>query len=387
MKILVLNWQDIRHPLGGGAEIHLHGLFEPIARAGHEVTLLSCSFKGAKPVETVNGIRVIRKGGRYLFNFRLFFEYLKLIRRESFDVVVDDLNKIPFFTPLFVKLPLVCIVHHFFDRSIFKEIFFPLALYVYLAEKLVPFIYRHSRFVLYSPSTAQELMEKGIAASQLEKVEICINQTVFRMTGEPKSPAPLIGYFGRLKKYKSIDHLLHAFVIVKKEIDDAKLVIIGEGDARSGLQDLAARLGIGGDVSFTGFLTEEEIVRIIQQTHLIANTSSKEGWGLTVFEANACGVPVVASDVPGLRDSVRDGETGLLYEYGDIEQLAEKILLLMRDDRLRDRLAEHARAYATRFTWETSAQKMIQVLEKEVKRRGDIKGKASSSGSPRTTAG
>lgn len=362
MKILVFNWQDIRNPLAGGAEIHLHRIFEILATRGHEVTLFCSGFRGAPPEEWINGIRVVRKGGRYLFNFRVFWHYWKEFRHRDLDVVVDDLNKIPFFTPLFVRRPLVAIIHHLFGNSIFVEAAFPLALYVHLAERLIPGIYRQTPLAAVSPSTVEDLASKGIDRRNLSIIPNCVDHTLYRLTGQPKHPTPLVGYLGRLKRYKSIDHLVKAFVIVRQLIPEARLVVMGEGDARPGLEQLAERLGIRPSVEFTGFVEEEEKVRRLQQMHVVANPSAKEGWGLTVLEANACGVPVVASDVPGLRDAVRDGETGLLYDYGDVEELAEKLLLVLRDEHLQSRLRSGGLAFAQTFQWERSAEAMEKFL-------------------------
>jgi glycosyltransferase involved in cell wall biosynthesis len=179
----------------------------------------------------------------------------------------------------------------------------------------------------------------------------------------------MIGYVGRIKKYKSVDHLLRAFAIVLKVLPEARLVIIGEGDGRPAFEQLSRELQIHHATTFTGFLPLEEKVRILNQVQVVVNTSAKEGWGLTVTEANACGVPAVASDVPGLRDAVKDHETGLLYEYGNIEQLAEKILLLLRDEHLRSRLMKGALEYAQSLTWDKSAEIMMDVIEQVLHRR------------------
>ncbi len=363
MKILVINWQDLGNPLSGGAEIHLHRIFEILAARGHDVTLFCSSFPRAAPEEGAKGIRVIRRGGRYLFNFRVFWQYWRVFRKGAFDVVVDDLNKIPFFTPLFVRRPLVGIVHHLFGRSIFVEAAFPLALYVHLAERLIPPVYRRVPIAAVSPSTVADLVSKGLDESLLSIVPNSVDHDLYRVTGEPKHPTPLVGYLGRLKKYKSIDHLISAFAIVRQHLPEARLLVVGEGDARPELEELTRKLGLTGSVEFAGFVDEQEKVRLLQAMHVVANPSAKEGWGLTVLEANACGVPVVASDVPGLRDAVRDGETGLLYDYGDVEELAEKLLLVLRDDHLRTRLGAGGLAFAETFQWERSAQAMEDLLK------------------------
>jgi len=360
--------------------VHLHRIFEPLAARGHEVTLFCSRFSGGPAEEVINGIRVVRRGGRSLFNFRVLWHYWREFRRGDFDVVVDDLNKIPFFTPLFVRRPLVCIVHHLFGRSIFVEAFPPLALYVHCAERLIPRVYRRTPIAAVSPSTVADLEDKGIPRGTIAIIPNCVDHTRYRITGEPRSPKPLVGYLGRLKKYKSIDHLVKAFAIVRRHIPEAGLLIVGEGDARPQLEHLAEQLGVRGAVEFTGFVDEEEKVRRLQQMHVVANPSAKEGWGLTVIEANACGVPVVASDVPGLRDAVVDGETGLLVDYGDIEELAEKLLLVLRDDHLRAKLSRGAVDFAAGFRWENSADAMARFLEAAVQRRAN-----PTSGPPSTS--
>jgi glycosyltransferase involved in cell wall biosynthesis len=369
VKILVINWQDIKHPLGGGAEVHLHEIFKRIAARGHSVTLFCSVFGDAPREENIDGIRVLRSGGRHLFNFRVPMRYWMEFQHSGFDVVVDDMNKIPFFTPFFVKEPLVGIVHHLFGRSIFTEAPLPVALYVFAAERFALPFYRNFPTAVVSESTKQELMHYGYQEASLSIVQNAVNQELYRPLDVDLSPDLHIGYLGRLKKYKSIDHLLMAFQIVKKELPNAKLTILGDGDARPSLEKLAVELGIAQSVTFAGYVAPEEKVRLLGQMRVVVNTSAKEGWGLTVIEANACGIPVVASDVPGLRDSVVDERTGFLYEYGNIEQLAQKIMLVLRDDNLRDRLSREALAWGRSFSWDVSADRMLKVLEEAVEQR------------------
>ena len=161
LKILVVNWQDVTNPLAGGAEVHLHEVFERIAARGHEVTLFCHYFKGAAREEMRNGIRIIRHGGRSLFNFYIPWWYWKRFRKEGYDIIVDDVNKIPFYTPLFVNKPIQGVTHHLFGKSIFLETVFPFALYVHLSEKLIKPVYRHVHFIIGSPSTHKEYIEWG----------------------------------------------------------------------------------------------------------------------------------------------------------------------------------------------------------------------------------
>ncbi len=364
MRILIFNWQDINNPLAGGAEVHLHEVFSRIAARGHDVTLYCSQFEGAKRQEELNGIHIIREGGRWLFNYRVPTKYFSTFKNQKFDLIVDDMNKIPFYTPLYVREPLLGVTHHLFGTSIFLEASLPAATYVYLAEQAALPIYKRIRFVVGSPSTYKEMIHAGFPEERTHLIHYGVAHESFRVLGIPKSPVPLLGVIGRLKKYKSVDHLLEAFVIVRQEMKDARLLIVGDGDDKARLMTIADRLGISSATTFTGFVSEEEKVKHLNEMHVAVNTSAKEGWGLTVIEANACGTPTVSSNVQGLRDAVADGETGLLYEYGNREQLAEKLLLLLRDDHLRSRLTENALRRSKEFDWNVAADKTMEVIDR-----------------------
>ncbi len=369
MKILIFNWQDLSHPLAGGAEVHLHETYSRIANMGHDVTLFCSTYNGAKPIDESNGIKIIRQGGRFLFNYVVMQKYFSTFKDQKFDLIVDDVNKIPFCTPAYVREPVLGELHHLLGTSVFKEAVFPLASYVYLAERVSLPLYRKIHFMIHSPSTVTEVNANGFSPERVHYVPYGMNHNLFRQTGVEKSSVPLIGALGRLKKYKSFDHLLEAFVIVKKIIPDAKLVIVGDGDDKPRLMELTNTLGLKESVTFTGFVSEAEKVQWLNKMHVAVNTSAKEGWGLTAIEANACGTTTVSSNVQGLRDAVIDGETGLLYEYGDREQLAEKIILLLRDDNLRTRLAADALTRSKEFDWQIGAEKTMEVIERIVKEK------------------
>lgn len=369
MNILVLNWQDIRNPLGGGAEVHLHEIFKRVAGQGHSVTLFCSSFPGAKPEEWIDGIRVVREGGRNYFNLLVPYRYRSQFRKEGFDVVVDDINKIPFYTPRFVRGPLIGIAHHWFGKSIFREASIPAALYVHLSEKLAFQVYRRTPMAVVSESTKEEMVLQGFDATNISLVQNAIDSRLYRQLRIKKGRAPLIGYLGRLKRYKSINHLIQAFKLVRESIPKARLWILGDGDARPELEALSKQLGMENSVRFAGMVSDEDKVRMLNQMHVVVNTSIKEGWGLTVVEANACGVPVIASNVPGLRDSVINGKTGWLFEYGNIPELSQKILALLGDRKLQEKMSKEAARWARSFSWDRSAQQMLHAIDRAMASR------------------
>jgi len=366
MKILVINWQDIKNPFGGGAEVHMHEIFKRIVGLGHDVTVFACSHPELPEQEIVDGIRIIRKGSRNIFNFIVPMEYKRYFKKQNYDIIIDDINKIPFYTPLFVKEPLLAISHHFFGESIFRETNFIFGSYVYLSEYFVSVIYKHTPFAVVSQSTLDEFKARGFDPTNFTIVTNAIEKSDFPMKVMEKAPYPIITYFGRLKKYKSVDHLVRAFYLLNREFPDAKLEFIGRGDFRPYLENLIAELGITDKVHFHGFVDEATKSDLLTKSYCVVNTSMKEGWGITNIEANACGTPVISANVPGLRDSVSEGLSGLLYEYGNIIELANKIKVIISDIKTRQHLSEGAVKWAEQFSWSKSAEIMLETCEKVI---------------------
>jgi glycosyltransferase involved in cell wall biosynthesis len=171
----------------------------------------------------------------------------------------------------------------------------------------------------------------------------------------------LIAYVGRVKDYKQLDHLVQAFALVKREIPDSKLVIAGRGDY-TGLEELAELWGVSQGIEFKGEVSEEEKVNVLRSAWVFVTPSFKEGWGITVIEANTCGTPAIAYNVSGLRDSIKPGETGLLVPAGDIDGLAKAISRVISDSDLRSRLGQNALEWASSFSWDHSAEEFAKVI-------------------------
>lgn len=366
-RILFLNWQDIKHPLGGGAEVYHHEIFKRIVERGHNVTMLCSGFQGLNSNEEIDGVKIVRVGNRNLFNFYAPSACKKLAHTGQFDVVIDSINKIPLYSPLYLrKLPIIAVVHHLFKTSIFREAVFPLASYVYLSEKFISPVYTKIPFIVVSESTKNDLVKSGINAERITIIENCVDHALYKTSNNPKSETPLIGYLGRIKRYKSVDHLIKAFDIVKKTIPDVRLKIVGDGDNLPELKKLALSLGLEKSIDFMGFIDKEDKVKILQECHVVVNPSVKEGWGLTIIEANACGTPTVAADVPGLRDSVKNGKTGLLYPYGKIEKCAEHVVKFLTDEPFRSEISKNAVDWAATFHWDNAADATLKYIEKAI---------------------
>jgi glycosyltransferase involved in cell wall biosynthesis len=370
LKILAINWEDLKNPQAGGAEVHLQEILKRIARMGHQVTLLCSSFPGAQPTEESDGIRIIRKGSRYNFNLVAPFAFKALLKEQKWDIVIEDINKIPFYTPLYHRLPLLVVIPHLFADTVFKEINFILGLYIFLSEKPIPTIYKPFKFMVISESTKEDLVKRGIRKDDVFVIKCGIDQALYGVDPQiEKYPTPTVIYLGRLKKYKSIDHLLAGFSLLLDKIPQARLVIVGDGDYKARLMDFAKKLNLGGRVEFTGYVDKCEKVKRLQKSWVAVCPSLKEGWGLTNIEANACGTPVIASNVPGLRDSVIDGKTGLLFEYGNAQELFQCMLKILSDTEYRENLIRGGVSWAKGFSWDETATKTLELMENIVKER------------------
>lgn len=353
-----MNWQDRKNPQAGGAEIHLHEIFGRLAARGHRVTLLVSGWKGAPRLEEVDGMEVHRVGGRYTYNVVAPRYYRRVLRQRAFDVVIEDLNKVPLFTPYWVRRPLVLLVHHLFGETAFQEAPWPIAALTWLLERPIGRVYRDVPVEAVSRSTADDLGARGIPPRHITVIPNGVDLDFYRPDpAEPRFPEPTLLYLGRLKRYKRVDLVLRALARLKSAGVYARLIIAGQGDAAPALRRLCAELDLGDRVEFPGFVSREVKRQYFRRSWVHLLTSPKEGWGITNIEAAACGTPTIASDSPGLRDSVVDGVTGFLVPHGDVEALAGRIEEVLADPTLRERLGGQARSFAEGFSWEAAADR------------------------------
>jgi glycosyltransferase involved in cell wall biosynthesis len=352
--------------MGGGAEVHLHEILRRLVQWGHEVTWLACHYPGAAYDEvSEDGIHYLRRGRWELANLHLPRLLREELGRNDYDVVLEDINKIPFYSPLHTKLPVLAVVPHLFGGTVFRETNPIFATYVWASELPIRWIYRGCRFMAISQSTKVDLERRGIRGELIDVAECGMDHSLYQLeTPPPRSPHPQIVHLGRLRRYKSVDVVVRALVRIREVFPEAELQIVGDGPDRVRLQTLAFQLGLSNAVHFRGFLPRKEVVELLHRTQLFLNPSPKEGWGLTVIEANECGVPVVASRRPGLTDSVRDGETGLLAEYGDVDDFAAKALSLLTDPPQWRAMSENAVRWAQSFDWDETARGAEESLKK-----------------------
>lgn len=356
-RILVLNWWDIKNPKAGGAEVYIFEVFSRIVKLGYEVTLFCAEYPGCKKEEKIRGIKIIRKGSSWLVNLNTLFWYYR--NHNNYDLTIDFTNKILYFTPLYVRAkPHFAIALDVFGEMLVKE--FGVAGYFFaFIQRLILKLYKNTNFITTSLGTKKELIEIGIKP---EKIKIIYQGTdAKKYHPGRRSENPFIIYVGRLQKYKRVDMAIMAFKKIMSCRKNLKFIIVGTGKDLPRLKKIVKKERLNSKVKFLGFISEGEKVEWYQKSWLNVQPSIKEGWGLSVLEAGDCGVPTLAANVPGLREAVIDGKTGLLFEKNNSIDFSEKLKKLILDENLLRKMGIAASTNSRKFSWGKTAR----LIEKE----------------------
>lgn len=351
MRIAILNWRDLTHPDGGGAERYAVNVANGLVERGHEVTLLCADHGQAPRDETVDGVRLRRRGGRIGVYLQALRGVRSLERTEGqFNVIVDVQNGLPFFSPLATRTPVVSLVHHI-HREQWPVVFGPLAARIGwgIESRLSPRIYRGHQYVAVSGRTKDELAGLGVGPSHIAVIHNGTDEPICTDVG--RSPRPTIVVLGRLMPHKRVEHAIEVLAKLRDSHPDLSLRIIGAGWWAPTVREHAELCGVSDRVAHLGFISEERKHAELAAAWVALAPSIKEGWGLNVVEAASHGVPTVAyHGAGGLSESIEDGVTGLLVR--DLDAMAAAVSNLLSNQLLRDTLGAAAREHARRFTWE-----------------------------------
>ncbi len=360
LRVLVVNWRDTTHPWAGGAENYVYQIIKNWDPMEFHVEWLTQRYPGSTKEDLVDGFKVYRVGGRVSLYLRVPLHYLTSMTGR-YDLIIDCENGIPFFTPLFSRIPVILLVHHV-HQEIFRQ---QLPRYlswigVALEGVLMPRVYRNCKVVAVSNGTKADLVKLGFRESQID----VITNGVFEppVVDVPESLTPTLLCMGRLKPQKAVDVLIRAVPQLIAELGPINVDILGQGPDRSRLETLAVDLGVSEFVRFHGYVSSLLRDQIASRAWMAVCPSSFEGWGVVCMEASARGLPVVASDVSGLNESVRDGETGLLFPFGDSSALASKVITLVRDLSQRESMGKSGKLWARAHSWSASSELFAHLL-------------------------
>jgi len=348
LRVVFVAWRDLANPRAGGSELLVHQLAHGLIEQGHEAILLCGGPSGQRPY------RVVSCGGSYSQYLLAPIAYRRHLR--DCDLLVEVCNGLPYLAPIWCDGPVVCLVNHVHTDLWKLALPAPLSTTGRLIEhSVMPRVHRRSLFIGVSASTAHALTGIGVAP---ERIRILLNGVERPASVEPKHGEPLFLAVSRLMAYKRLDILLRLWDRVRQVVG-GRLVIVGDGPERG---RLAAMAGPG--VDLVGRVGDEEKERLLGQAWLLLHPSLVEGWGLVVTEAAIRGTPTVGFDAPGLRDSVVDGETGVLVR--NVGGFGSAWASLALDERLRTRMGHAARQRATRFTWAAAVDRFLTIAYEAV---------------------
>jgi glycosyltransferase involved in cell wall biosynthesis len=372
VRILILNWRCPKNPRAGGAELFTHEIAKRLAAGGDQVEWFSASFPGALSEEDLDGVHFVRAGHQATVHLNAFRRYRRRLR-SSFDLVIDEVNTIPFFTPIWADIPVVMLIFQLAREVWWYESRFPLSLLGFLLEPVYLKLYKRQAVITESGSTRSDLKRVGLSGP-ITVIPVGVDHHDIAVT--PRGAYPAFVYVGRLSPSKRVADIVRAFHIVQTRNAHARLELVGDGPTAHvrALKRLVQQLGLSDTVHFSGRVTPGEKYARIARSHALVMASVREGWGLVVSEASACGTPTVAYDVPGLRDSVQDGKTGLLVAPTP-PALAAGMLRIWEDKQLRHRLAEQGLKWSQTLSYETSTELVRSVMIESIAnwaRRGSL---------------
>jgi glycosyltransferase involved in cell wall biosynthesis len=366
-RVHVLTWRDLDDPAAGGSEVHAAHLCADLVAAGLEVTLRTGRVAGAAEEVDRGGVRVHRRGGRVgVFPTAVLDE--RRGRLGPVDGLIDVFHGLPFFAPVWARrTPQVGVVHHVHLGIWHHLLPAPGAALGHLLERFaVPLAYRRRQLVAVAESTRAEVIRSYRARPDL--VDVAPNGVSDEFTpGGARSEGPLVLAVARFMPQKALPDLVSAFAEVRARVPAARLVLVGDGPDRPTVVQAIAAHGLEDAVDLVGRVSAVDLVGWYRRAWVVASTSLREGFGLTLAEGGACATPAVARRIPGHSDAIVDGRTGFLAD--DLHELADRIVQLLEDPEQRDRMGAAARAHAAASTWERASQVVLEALCRDADRR------------------
>lgn len=363
-KILWLTWKDRSHPQAGGAEVINEEIAKRLAADGHQVLLLTAGFPGSAAEVARDGFRIVRVGGRFSVYFKAW-RYYRTHLREWPDLVIDEVNTMPFFARFYSKQPVVLFFHQLCRQIWFYQMPLPFAIVGYLLEPFYLWLLRKGKVITVSKSTQTDLMRYGFRRENIQIISEGIELKPLQdLSSIEKFPQPTLLSLGAIRPMKRTMHILKAFEIAKQLEPELRLIIAGDTNGAYAAKVLRAvdKLPFKADIEVAGRVSSARRLELMQKAHLVAVTSVKEGWCLVVTEANSQGTPAVAYDIDGLRDSIRNKETGLITDRNIPCYLADRIWFLLHNPEKYEQMRENAWRWSKQITFTQCYHDFCRVL-------------------------
>lgn len=368
MKLLWFTWKDLSHPQAGGAEIVNEEIAKRLERDGHEVILLVAGFPGSGEEDIRNGYKIIRLGNRYTVYWHAYRYYKNYLQGWA-DLVIDEMNTIPFFCKYYVTEKNILFVHQLCREIWFYQMPYPINIFGYLFEPLYLRLLSDRDVITVSESTRKDLARYRFNTNNIQIISegITLNP-VEHLAQLSKFPEPTLLSLGAIRPMKRTVDQIKAFEIAKRKIPDLKLIIAGTAVGRYGQKVLGLlnNSPYAKDIQYAGVVNEEEKARLMAKCHLLLVTSIKEGWGLVVTEANSQGTPAIVYDVDGLRDSVRNKQTGYVTKKNTPNSLADAVLLSYSNTQAYENLRIEAHSWSLEINFNQCYKDFLKVIKSNI---------------------
>ena len=363
-RITVLSMRGIGHPLIGGAGGYIHEIFRRLATR-YEVTVLSDRGTNTDTVEEIDGIIYKSFPGRF-HRILLPARYLSKFAGKT-DLLIDNSDVgIPWLTPFYTRIPKLAVIYQVAQTILRYELASPFS---DIAMRLEPFVYklyRDDKVVTCSPSTKRDLVRLGLNAERITVIRPGIDESLRKFEADGrKFEDPTIVCISRFNRYKGLSFAVKSMGYVLSKVPKARLIIAGNGDETE----------LKEDVSRTSYPKAIQITKrspntwnvekqsLLSKSHILLIPSVREGYGMVVIEANACGTPAIGWDVPGVCDSIINGKTGLLVPFGDTSALAKTIVSCLSGERRNIvEMSKGAIDWARQHSWDDAAEKFDEVI-------------------------
>ena len=358
----MLSWRYDGHPQAGGAEVVTHEMLKRAVVSGWEVTCFTAAFPGAPATEERDGVRIVRRGRQWTVHAQAW-RWLRP-RVGRFDRIVEQVNTVPFLTPLYVPAAKRRLLIHQLAREYWwretRGAFKLIAPIGYVVEPLQFRLYRGTAAMTISESSKADLVALGFPPERVSIIPMATHTPRASVLAGRSGPPRLV-MVGRLTPAKYVEEGVTAFADIQARLPNATLDLVGTGDPRyrARLQRLVADRGLRG-VTFHGRVSETAKRALLERAHLHLFTSHREGWGLTVTECAAVGTPTVGYDVPGVRDSV--GDRRALAATRSPAALADRALALLGEPSLYEAVRREAWQRTAAMSWDRTAEAFIHAV-------------------------
>lgn len=364
MNILWFSWKDLKNPEAGGAEVITDQLASALVKRGDKVILLTSGFPNCIKKETINDYEVIRLGGKFSVYFFAFTYYLKNLQGWP-DKVIEEINTFPFFTQFYIGMKPYIYIFQLAGKIWFYQALFPLNIIGYFIEPIYLRFFKKNRVLTESESTVDDLIKLGFKKQNIHIVPISLTMPPLKFIhNNVKFENPTLLSLGSIRSMKQTHFQIRAFELVKKRVENLKLIVAGNSDGKYGKKILSMinDSPYSDDIHYAGTVSLDEKILLLKKSHILLMSSVKEGWGLVVTEAASQGTPSIVFDVSGLRNSVKNNITGIICSENTVKNMAEQILELIINKKKYLKLKNNALEDAKSFTLKKSVNKFFEAI-------------------------